>query len=59
MTLSGRSVASPISEIDNEEVFEERIATRRGSSSSRKTVCLMSIRSGAASITKSTSPKPE
>ena len=44
--------------IDSEEVLEARIAWPGvTSSSSANTACLISIRSGAASITKSTSPK--
>ena len=59
MTFSGRRVESPISVIDSDEVFEARIA-RPGvtASSSPKTACLISMRSGTASITRSTSPKP-
>ena len=52
-------MASAISVIDSDEVFEARIACPGvTSSSSANTVCLISIRSGTASITKSTSPKP-
>ena len=58
-TLSGRLVASPISVIDSPEVLEARIAWPGvAASSSAKTPCLTSIRSGTASIAKSTSPKP-
>ena len=57
--MSGRSVASPISVIDSDEVLDARIAWPGvQASSSAKTACLISIRSGTASITKSTSPKP-
>src|SRR3954453_21736873 len=59
MTLSGRSVASPISVIDSDDVFDASIAWPGvTASSSPKTACLISMRSGTASITKSTSPKP-
>ena len=58
-TLSGRVVASPISVIDSADVLEEMIAWPGVTSSiSEKTACLISIRSGTASMTKSTSPKP-
>ena len=58
-TLSGRLVASPISVIERPEVLEARIAWPGvAASSSAKTACLISILSGTASITKSTSPKP-
>ena len=58
-TLSGRWVASPISVIERPEVLEARIAWPGvAASSSAKTACLISIFSGTASITKSTSPKP-
>jgi hypothetical protein len=59
MTFSGRSVASPISVSDSDDVLEARIA-RPGvtASSSAKTACLISMRSGTASMTRSTSPKP-
>ena len=58
-TLSGRVVASAISVIDSAEVLDARIAWPGvAASSSAKTACLISIRSGTASITKSTSPKP-
>src|SRR3954465_4032584 len=58
-TLSPRLVASPISVIDSEDVFEARIAWPGVTwSSSANTDCLICIRSGTASITKSTSPKP-
>ena len=58
-TLSGRWVASPISVIDRPEVLEARIAWPGvTASSSANTACLISIFSGTASITKSTSPKP-
>jgi len=57
--LSGRLVASAISVIDSDEVFEARIAWPGvTASSSAKTACLICIRSGTASTTKSTSPKP-
>ena len=57
--LVGRLVASAISEIDSADVFDARIVWPGVSmSSSASTACLMSIRSGTASITKSTSPKP-
>jgi hypothetical protein len=57
--LSGRSVASPISVIDSDEVFVARMAWPGvTASSSANTDCLSSIFSGTASITKSTSPKP-
>jgi len=57
--LSGRWVASPISVIDSDEVFEARTAWPGvTASSSVNTACLISIRSGTASMTKSTSPKP-
>jgi hypothetical protein len=57
--LSGRLVPSPISVIDSAEVFDEMIAWPGvTSSSSASTACLISIRSGTASTTKSTSPKP-
>src|SRR3954462_9125305 len=59
MTLSDRPVDSPISVIDSDDVFEARIAWPGvTSSSSANTACLIFIRSGTASITKSTSPKP-
>src|SRR3954469_5170482 len=59
MTLSGRLVASPISVTDSALVLELRIAWPGvTSSSSANTACLMFMRSGTASITKSTSPKP-
>ena len=52
-------VAEPISEIDSAEVLEARIAWPGvSSSSSANTACLISILSGTASTTKSTSPKP-
>ncbi len=52
-------VAEPISEIDSAEVLEARIAWPGvTSSSSANTACLISILSGTASTTKSTSPKP-
>ena len=58
-TLSGRSVISPISVIESPEVLEARIAWPGvAASRSAKTWCLISIFSGTASITKSTSPKP-
>src|SRR3954451_9535930 len=58
-TFSGRSVTSPISVIDSDDVFDARIAWPGvASSSSAKTACLISMRSGTASMTKSTSPKP-
>jgi hypothetical protein len=58
-TLSGRVVASAISVIDSAEVFEAMIAWPGvTASSSPKTACLMFIRSGTASMTKSTSPNP-
>jgi hypothetical protein len=45
--------------MDSEDVLEERIAWPGVTASrSAKTLCLISIRSGTASMTKSTSPKP-
>ena len=58
-TWSGRIVISPISVIDSPDVLEARIAWPGVQASrSAKTSCLISIFSGTASITKSTSPKP-
>jgi hypothetical protein len=58
-TRSGRVVASAISVIDSADVFDEMIAWPGvTASSSAKTACLICIRSGTASMTKSTSPKP-
>ena len=52
-------VASPISVIESDEVLDARIAWPGvTASSSAKTACLISIRSGTASTTKSTSPNP-
>ena len=57
--MCGRVVASPISVMESDEVFDARIALPGvTSSSSAKTDCLISIRSDTASITKSTSPNP-
>ena len=57
--MSGRLVASPISVIDSDDVFDARIACPGVTASrSSKTARLISIRSGTASMTKSTSPKP-
>jgi hypothetical protein len=57
--LVGPARPAPISVIDSDEVFELRIAWPGvTSSSSSKTACLISMRSGTASMTKSTSPKP-
>ena len=54
-----RLVASAISEIDSDDVLEARIAWPGVTvSSSENTACLISIFSGTASTTKSTSPKP-
>jgi hypothetical protein len=51
-------VASPISVMDSDEVLDARIAWPGvTASSSANTACLTGIRSGTASITKSTSPK--
>ena len=53
-------VVSPIWVIDSDEVFEARIACPGvAASSSENTACLTSMRSGTASTTKSTSPKPD
>ena len=58
-TLSGRCVASAISVIESPDVFVARTACPGVTASrSAKTWCLISIFSGTASITKSTSPKP-
>ena len=52
-------MASAISVIDSDEVLEARIAWPGvTASSSANTACLICIRSGTASTTKSTSPKP-
>ena len=57
-TLSGRLVMSPISVIESPDVLEARIAWPGvAASRSAKTSCLISIFSGTASMTKSTSPK--
>ena len=58
-TLSGRRVISPISVIESPKVLEARIAWPGvAASRSANTRCLIRIRSGTASTTKSTSPKP-
>ena len=58
--VAGAASRRAISVIESEDVFEARIACPGvTSSSSAKTGCLISIFSGAASITKSTSPKSE
>jgi hypothetical protein len=58
-TFSGRLVISPISVIESPDVLEARIAWPGVEASrSANTWCLISIFSGTASITKSTSPKP-
>ena len=50
---------SPISLIASDDVFDAMIAWPGVTSSrSAMTACLISIRSGTASMTKSTSPKP-
>jgi len=57
--LASNTSALSISEIESAEVLDARIACPGvTSSSSAKTACLISIRSGTASITKSASPKP-
>ena len=58
-TLCGRCVASAISVMDSPDVFEASTAWPGvAASSSAITACLTSIRSGTASTTRSTSPKP-